>query len=656
MPLLSGKGEKGLTLPPMDRYDPPILKQGPAMQRGSPLLTLFFSFFAIFYSATCPAFAEAPAPPAPSIEVSKDIYYGTPGPVSGSPAPKMRYPESYGRSGWIDGRSLLWLFIQQHFFLGSFILGVPMIAWMIELFAHLRRRGHPEASGKQDHLAREIMEIGMPFYPISIFFGVALLLAFLFLYNQFFQYMASLFRPVVYLYALCFLLESVLLYAYTLTWGRWNRGDKKWYHLSLGALTCTNGVIIVCLANAWMAFMMSPAGIDAEGRYLGNIWKVIQTPFWNPLNVHRVLASIMFSGAVIAAYAAYRLLTTRDPAKRAHYDWMGHVTMMIAIVNLFLLPFAGYWFAKVIFIFRQRMGVTLMGGQLSWPFVVQAMLIGLIFMTVTYYLWRGTARMNGAERYHPFIKYLLIILTVSFMIWTTPHTLPASQSEFKMMGGAQHPIVGYYGTMAAKNSAINTMILTFGLCFVLFQRCNKRITVPWSRWGNIALIVFFGGAEAIVVYLGVYGFYVPANVRVSLAFPQFMTAMTGLIVGYGINGLMLRRAESLGPIRWGRLPFGGAVALFFLAVFITMTMSLMGFIRSSVRLNWHITEVMEDATPWAQTPSLTYSLGMVLLNVAIFWLLAALIFWAGSSRRSAFPAPSASGAGELANPKESFPS
>ena len=627
------------------------------MKRNFLPYPLFLSIFLLTLTHLPLAIAdESAGSQAVAPETSRDIYYQTEGTVSGPPAPKMSYPESYGRSGIIDSRSLLWIFIQQHFFLGSFILGVPMIAWMLELFSHFRRRRHPALSEKQDQLAREIMEIGMPFYPITIFFGVALLGAFLFLYNRFFEYMAGLFRPVVYLYALCFLLESVLLYGYTLTWRRWARGDRKWLHLSLGALTVTNGVVIVCLANAWMAFMMSPAGIDAQGRYLGNIWRIIHTPLWNPLNLHRILASIMFSGAVIAAYAAYRMITARDPEKRAHYDWMGHVTMMIAIVNLFLLPFAGYWFAKVIFIFRQRMGVTLMGGQLSWPFVIQAMLIGLIFMTVTFYLWKGTARMNGSERYAPYVKYLMIILTISFMVWTTPHTLPASQSEFKMMGGSQHPIVGYYGTMAAKNTAINTMILTFGLCFILFQRCNKRMTIAWSRRGNAALIALFGGAELIVLYLGIYGFYVPASVRVGLAFPQFMAAMTGLVAGYILNWKMLRRAELLGPVRWGKLPFGGAVALFFLAVFITMTMSLMGYIRSSVRMNWHITEIMEDATPWAQTPSIAYAVGMVLLNVAIFWLLSAFIFWAGSGRKVALPSKAIEGSGELAETNESLPS
>src|SRR5581483_4585513 len=586
-------------------------------------------------------------------EMSTDIYYKTEDPVSGPPAPKLQYPDPDCRSGgWIDNRSLLWIFIQQHFFLGSFILGVPMIAWMLELFSHARRRFSPERSSKLDRLAQEIMQIGLPFYPLTIFFGIGLLGAFLFLYSEFFKYMVSLFKPVIFLYGVAFLLESLLLYAYTLTWERWRQGDRKWIHMGLGALTCTNGLVIVYLANSWMAFMMSPAGIDSQGRFLGDIWKVVHTPLWNQLNVHRILASIMFAGAVIAAYAAYQMLTTRDPAKKAHYDWMGHVTIMIAIVNLFILPFAGYWFAKVIFIFRQRMGVTLMGGQMSWPFVVQAMLIGLIFMIVTYYLWQGTARMGGADRYRHLVKYLLLTLSFAFLVWATPHTLPASQSEIAAMGGAQHPVVGYYGTMAAKNAAINTMILTFGVCFIIFQRCNKKITVTWSRWGNLAMIVLFASAEAYVIYLAIYGFFVPASVRVKLALPQFIAAIGALGIGYFLNWLMLRRSESLGPIRWGRLPVTGAFALFSLAVLITMTMALMGYIRSSVRLNWHITEVMEDVPPCAHTPGIPYALGMVLFNVALFWLIAALIFRAGSPRRIILSAKEPEGAGEIAEPKE----
>ncbi len=565
-----------------------------------------------------------------------DIYLGTEGVISGPPAPVLSYPDSYGGGRRIDSRSVLWIFIQQHFFLGSFILGVPMIAWMLECFGFFRKR-RADPPEKHDQLGRDIMQICLPFYPLTLITGLALLGAFLFLYSEFSKYMSSVFNPVIALYAVVFFIETPLLYAYALTWNRWKQGRLKWLHFGLGGLTCLNGLAIIYLANALMAFMMSPSGVNEKGAYLGNIWNAVNTPLWNPLNVHRILASIMFSGAVLAAYAAYQMLTTRDPEKKAHYDWMGHVMIMISIANLFILPFAGYWFAKAIFIYRQRMGMTLMGGKLSWPFVMQATLIGLIFMTVTYYLWRGTTRMQGAERYNHLAKYMMIVFTIAFMIWITPHTIPASQGEIQAMGGAQHPIVGYYGTMAAKNTAINTMILSFGICFIIFKRCNKQMTITWSKWGNTAMISLFAIAEGFIIYYGVYGFFVPANIRVNLARPQFLVTMGALVIGAVLNGVMLKKSESIGPIQWGKLPLGGAISIFSLAVFISTTMVLMGYIRSSVRLDWHVTEVLKDTTPWAGTPTLTYAIGMVLLNVVLFWIITIFIFRSGKTRRmSAF--------------------
>ncbi len=564
-------------------------------------------------------------PPNQSPDLSTDIYHHVKRPVSGAPVPPLHYPESYRPMTrpkgleWlqkIEGRSILWFAIQQHFFFGSFIIGAPIIAWMVELYSHLRRH-----RGKEDQLAEEIMQIALKFYPCTIILGVVLVMAFFAFYAGFSQYMTGLFKPVIYAYAVLFLLEGVLFYAYTLTWRSW-RGRLKSCHVALGALTVASGIVIICIANAWMAFMMSPAGVDRQGRYLGNVWTLIGTPLWNPLNVHRVLASIMFSGAVIAAFSAYRVLTTHDPEEKVYYDWMGHVTILISIANLFILPFAGYWFARVIFSFRQRMGVTLMGGALSWPFVIQTMLIGLIFMMITYYLWQGMSRIPGSERYRYLAKYMMMLLFVSIIVWITPHTLPASQGELGQMGGAVHPVVGNYGTMTAKNAAINIMILVFGACLLIYQRCGKQIVVPWVGWGNAAIVALFTVAAAIVIGIGIHGATMPANLRIRLAFPQFVTVIGTLAVGAILNRQLLKGSTQIGPTQWGRLPVSGAVSLFALSVLIAMTMSLMGYIRSSARLDWHITEIMKDVSPEAAMPSIGYAMGMVCANVVIFCALA----------------------------------
>src|SRR5207253_428338 len=119
---------------------------------------------------------------------------------------------------------------------------------------------------------------------------------------------------------------------------------------------------------------------------------------WMPINVHRVVANVVFGGAIVGAYASYRFLAARTDEERAHYDWMGYVGNFIAMSALIVLPFAGYWLGREIYQYDQSMGITMMGGFMSWRWVIQAFLIGVLFLTGNYYLWIGMARIPGAER------------------------------------------------------------------------------------------------------------------------------------------------------------------------------------------------------------------------------------------------------------------
>jgi hypothetical protein len=93
---------------------------------------------------------------------------------------------------------------------------------------------------------------------------------------------------------------------------------------------------------------------------------------------------------------------------------------------------------------------------------------------------------------------------------------------------------------------------------------------------------------------------------------------------------MMRNARSLGEIRWGTLSTRGAYALFLLAVSFTWTMAVMGYIRSSVRLHWHINEIMRDNSPWAFTNPIGYAGNINSTNVLLFWTMLLFVFWLGS--------------------------
>jgi cytochrome d ubiquinol oxidase subunit I len=335
----------------------------------------------------------------------------------------------------------------------------------------------------------------------------------------------------------------------------------------------------------------------------------------------------MSGGAVVLAYACYRFFTGKSQEERAYYDWVGYVFLFVTVCALLPMPFAGYWLMRSVYAYSQSMGVTMMGGLLTWLFVVQALLIGALFLGVNYYLWQSMGRIRGGERYQSYYQYLLLALTACLFIWLTPHTILMTGTEVKAMGGAQHPVIGNYGVMSSKNGAVNVMICITTLSYILYRRANRSMMISWAMTGNVILGALFGLGVAHIIGLSVYGFYLPASLRVGLSGPQAITTLVVVTLGLLLNRRMLQGATIHGPVQWGRISVRGMVGLFGLAAAFTWVMGLMGYIRSSGRLAWHVNELMPDTSPWAFTPSLGFAAKMVTINMVVFWGAVFFLFW-----------------------------
>ncbi|MET0516122.1 MAG: cytochrome ubiquinol oxidase subunit I [Nitrospiraceae bacterium] len=553
-----------------------------------------------------------------------DLYFKTPGNVQGPAAPtagEIRYP----RFGSLDNRLLVWVVTQQHTYFGGFVLALPIFCVLLEFLGLTAR--NPILAQRYDGLARDLLKVALLALSITAVVGTLMLALFIGLYPSFMRYMGSTFKQFMPVYALVFVGESLMLILYYYSWDRMMRPGLKWGHATIGIVCNVFGTLLLLLANAWAAFMMAPAGVDAEGRYLGNAWHLLHSALWNPLNVHRFLADIMSGGAVVLAYACYRFFTGKTPEERAYYDWVGYVFLFVTVCALLPMPFAGYWLMRSVYAYRQSMGVTMMGGLLTWLFVVQALLIGALFLGVNYYLWQSMGRIRGGERYQPYFQYLVLALMGCLFIWLTPHTVIMTGSEVKAMGGAQHPVVGNYGVMSSKNGAVNVMICITALSFIMYRRANRTMTISWVKTGNILLGVIFGVGIAHIIWLSIYGFYLPASVRVALSMPQAVTTLSVVILGVVLNRMMLRGAVLHGAVEWGKMSMRGMVGLFGLAAAFTWVMGLMGYIRSSGRLAWHVNEVIPDVSPWAFTPSLSFAAKMVTVNMVVFWGAVLFLFW-----------------------------
>jgi cytochrome bd-type quinol oxidase subunit 1 len=560
---------------------------------------VFFIFFILFFGILLgSAFAQQP--------------------VSDQPAEYRAFP-------YIGSRQAMWIAAQLHLMFAAFILGVPIFAVIVEFIGAYAR--DPIQRLRYDKLAREFTKLLLIAFSATAIWGAILTFLFITLYPKFFSYLANIFSPTLWIYPFLFFGETFTLYLYWYGWD-WLQGKKKKYHLALGVLLNLFGIAVLFITDAWTTFMMSPSGVDEKGN-LVSLWKAINNPLWMPLNIHRLIANIVFGGSIAAAYAAFRFLSSKTEEERAHYDWMGYIGNFIAIQAFIVLPFAGYWFGREIYAFDQQLGITMMGGFLSWLWIIQAILIGIIFLSSNYYLWIGMERIPGAERYRPYTRLILLVLIVGTLVWATPHSLVASLEEARKMGGAHHPLLGVLGVMSAKNTAVNIMILSTFLSFLFYRRGNKISRVSWARTGVIVqgLILFI--AAFIVVFYGVRGYFVEAIVRIGYSVYQVLAVLSAIILTMILDIFMLRNAEEIGPIRWGKMPPRSQYALFLVAITFTWLMGLMGYARSAIRQHWHVYGVLRDTSPEAFSPTLGFAADMVSICVLLFFALVFFIFWIG---------------------------
>jgi hypothetical protein len=153
-------------------------------------------------------------------------------------------------------------------------------------------------------------------------------------------------------------------------------------------------------------------------------------------------------------------------------------------------------------------------------------------------------RIPGAERYRKYVPPMLIILTIGFMVWATPRSMVVTLDEARAMGGTHHPLLGFLGVMSAKNTVVNLMILTTFLSYILYRRANKLPTKPWVKTGMAVQWAAFGAAAAVVVFYGIYGYFVESIVRIGFSVYQVLAVIGAIVVVMAIDVPMFKGARS----------------------------------------------------------------------------------------------------------------
>ena len=525
----------------------------------------------------------------------------------------------YRRFPVVGSRVAIWAVAQLHLLFAAFVLAVPIFAFIVEAI------GYKTGDKRYDRLAYEFTKLLSVSFSLTATFGAALTFMLIILYPKFTNYLMSVFSPTFLPYVLLFFFEAFFLYTYYYGWGKFH----PLVHLGLGLGLNVVGTGIMLIANSWLTFMMSPRGVAADGAVI-SVWDAVNNFTWMPINVHRVIANVAFGGSIAAAYAAFKFLQAKTDEERAHYDWMGYIGNFVAISAFLPLPFAGYWLAKEIYAYSQTLGLTMMGGAFSWLFIIQAILIGNLFLAANYYLWLGMGRVEGRQPIQKVIKYLLITIAICFMVWATPRSIIATVAEIRSMGGSSHPVLGFLGVMSAKNTAVNILILTTFMSFLLYRRTGKIASVAWAKKGHAAQLAIFAAVAIFVIFLGVYGYFVEATVRIKLSVPQVLSVLIAMVSITAIDVFLFRGARMTGDVRWGRIPAISQYVLIFIAVTFTWLMGLMGYVRSGLRQHWHVYGVIRDQSVDAFTPTLGFATKVVSATVLLFFLLIGFVFWLAS--------------------------
>jgi uncharacterized membrane protein SirB2 len=171
------------------------------------------------------------------------------------------------------------------------------------------------------------------------------------------------------------------------------------------------------------------------------------------------------------------------------------------------------------------------------------------------------------------------------------------------------------------------VLVTF-MSFLMYWQAGKQATVGWARVAKAVMNALLVIAGIAVISLGVYGYFVPAIIRIN----YFSTSQVGIVLFVLVTftlltSAILKSAKTTTEMVWGRMPPRAGYALVLNAVMVILLMTLMGYARSSSRVHWHVYGVMRDSSQYAFSPALGYAAALMAANTFFFCMIVAFIFW-----------------------------
>lgn len=502
------------------------------------------------------------------------------------------YAQELGASSvqfpYTGNRTAVWVVAQLHLLFAAFILGAPIFVVISEWLGYRRQ------DSRYDRLAREVTKITVILFSLTAVTGGLFIFVLLAAYPQFTTWFINQFYLVfAVIYPALFIAETILLYAYLYTWDVW-KGEQKGRHIALGVLLNLVCVLILFVINGPTSFMNTPTkaeGISPQDFLAAaSLWDKIANQSWFPLSLHRIDGNVAFGGFICGMIAAYMYMGSKSQEERAYYDWMGYVSIWIAVGGTLLQPFTGLLLAYEMCDYDFSFCPYMMADQLSMFFEMQGVMVGLLFLAINYYSWLSVKRIEGAENVRVTIlaPIVLVVLLPATMWVMNTYWIPDPKSLAFLLPLALSPVV--LGRFIPMTISARTVI-KIGFIVML---------VSDAVWLTPAGFVATGTDMPDDLKL-------PEGWDYLSTMPAKLSAILTLVFVTVVNYVLYNRTIKQGAILWGKIDFAAQFVLIFLAFISTWTMGLMGAVRSLLRKYFHTYSLVSDFSAESFTPTLSYS-------------------------------------------------
>ncbi|MBI3962242.1 MAG: hypothetical protein HY335_05780, partial [Deinococcus sp.] len=191
-------------------------------------------------------------------------------------------------------------------------------------------------------------------------------------------------------------------------------------------------------------------------------------------------------------------------------DWMGYVGNLIAVGTLMMLPLAGYVYARELFRYDAAISTFLMADKLSSFFVMQGLLVILLFLGTNFYMWLSMQRIEGGIRFTGHMKGIFAVLFAGGAIWMIPQNfLPDLLTPPPPGVGIEQVVLperlGFLGLMMAKALAVTAVIIMTFVTYLLYRRARATGAIHWGRIDPLAQYVLIFIPATAVYLMGLMG-------------------------------------------------------------------------------------------------------------------------------------------------------